>query len=896
MLWLGQDVRNQRVELQPQTLLRHAVCLGASGSGKTVACKVLCEEILLQGIPVLAVDPQGDISSMLFSADSEEVKEHDLPIERVEAFQKQVEVVVWTPGSEIGIPVSLNPLRLDNLPTRMEQRTRLLSSIASSLTSLLGYNLDSNDGRYVSATLDLVFQHLVRTGQNMEGMDELARIFETPPETLQQEMNRLLDPRKQQEVVRKLTVLGIGVRRLLFQLGTPLDIDVLLGTSEDSETTRLSVIYLNTLHSQGEKEFFVSQLAQALVDWMLEHPSPELQAAFYMDEVAPFFPPIRKPACKASLQFLFKQARKYGISCLLATQNPGDIDYRGLSQFSTWMLGRMMVQQDLKKVSTLLRSLHPTVVEDILQRLPSLETGQFFLVSPDAQNSDEPFQVRWLLTKHRTLDEEQLEMAIPEELRERFQLSSAELWEAPEPIEKSATPEANPVGEPEIIVEPEPVEVEEPSQDPTAEEKALLQELSRKLLETKPVEILEVVESARPVLQPVVAGGGESVSSWAQEAWPISPSISYSPDDEKLDVPSVDVEGLESKLQLEKAWTHRESLDEQALLKAKLQRWKELESNTLQPLALPEAVVEEENVSEPLRDEFKVNEAPKIPTKPKERRQLLLHYLETSPGAYSVAELNEILTLNESSLRRHLRSLKLTENPEERVTSVKMGRVHYYWLEKHGFAPTYSVSRPLKALPFRATVDEQYARDLAGRHCESSFLVWRKEKVGQPQPRYLLCWCLEVVCEQKKNVLQRIGNFLRTEKDARIVLYFHATTGKLMQKERQSWIFQGATPQLSQQWKGLYLDAQSEWKTPGSLHLRDMDLRALRTSEGVFQQWETELLSFEGVQSIHNPRQLLALPYWEVPLLHHKTGRERKLAVDGLEGVVFALPQTEVLE
>lgn len=429
--WGISSKNTKPVVLPSSTLLRHSVCLGASGSGKTVACKVLCEEMLLQGVPVIALDPQGDIASMLLPPEASDEGGDETDSSQQEKglqFQEQVEVVVWTPGSESGIPLSLDPLRLEQLPQQPQERVRTLSTIAAHLSALLGYASDSNDGQFAAAYLDLVLQFLDEHEIQVDGLAGLRDFLHELPEELETQADQLIKPGKREEIGRKLALLSVGARRLLFHLGVPIRIDTLLGldntASYDSKTgkrqTRLSVVYLNSLHSQEEKEFFVGQLTQSLYDWMLEHPSPTPQALFYIDEVAPFLPPVRKPACKDTLKLLFKQARKYGVCCLIASQNPGDIDYLALSQFSTWALGRMMVSQDIKKVERILRSLCPEDAGSIADQLPRLEPRQFLLVCPDQFEEVVPMQVRWLYTPHETLDEDRIGSLIPDEQRRRL--------------------------------------------------------------------------------------------------------------------------------------------------------------------------------------------------------------------------------------------------------------------------------------------------------------------------------------------------------------------------------------------------------------------------------------------------------------------------------------------
>jgi hypothetical protein len=235
---------------------------------------------------------------------------------------------------------------------------------------------------------------------------------------------RYLDERRLEQACRRLARLDVGAKRLLFHDGVPLTMDLLLGRDESAleGKTRISVIYLNTLSSQEDKEFFVATLARKLYFWMLSNPSNVPQLLFYIDEVAPFIPPVRNPACKRTLAMLFKQARKYGVCCLMATQNPADVDYKAMAQFGTWALGRMTTAQDLKKVRPTIKSLQPDQVDLLMEHLPAQQPGQLLLLSPDLARRAVPIRTRRLYTRHETMDEQAVEELADRRWRSRFLL------------------------------------------------------------------------------------------------------------------------------------------------------------------------------------------------------------------------------------------------------------------------------------------------------------------------------------------------------------------------------------------------------------------------------------------------------------------------------------------
>lgn len=415
-------VKDEELSLKVQTLKRHMVCLGASGSGKTVSCKVVCEEMIRQGIPVIAIDPQGDIASLALALEAGEADQLGLDPKDVEEFREKAEVLIWTPASSVGIPLSVNPLSLlksQNIPQYYEEFLREISLTADTLTSLLGYDLSKDEGRLTSGILNLTLMWITEQNIEVEDFTDLADFLSEAPEEFQERVQDIGSSRDLTTLAKKIRLLTVGKGKLLFELGNPVSIERLLGIDETATPgkTRLSVIYLNTLSSQEEKAFFISQIATSLYQWMLEHPSDDVQALFYIDEVAPFLPPVRKPACKDILKLLFKQARKYGVSCLIASQNPGDIDYTALSQCSTWNLGRLLTRQDIKKVEKIIKSMNASASEQVADSLPALEPGQFLLFAPDEFEEIKKIKIRWLMTKHSTLDEDEISALVPDQWR-----------------------------------------------------------------------------------------------------------------------------------------------------------------------------------------------------------------------------------------------------------------------------------------------------------------------------------------------------------------------------------------------------------------------------------------------------------------------------------------------
>jgi len=174
----------------------------------------------------------------------------------------------------------------------------------------------------------------------------------------------------------------------------------------------ISILYLNCLDSEEDKHFFLSMLATELYQWMLQHPSKKLQGLFFIDEISEYIPAgSEKPITKPILKLLFKQARKYGIGCIISTQNPGDIDYKAFAQFGTWAIGRLTTKQDRAKIKKTVQSLTSNS-DELMSSLPKLQPGQFLMLAPDVYDDVMKFKCRWLHTEHKTLTESDVKKQI----------------------------------------------------------------------------------------------------------------------------------------------------------------------------------------------------------------------------------------------------------------------------------------------------------------------------------------------------------------------------------------------------------------------------------------------------------------------------------------------------
>jgi hypothetical protein len=409
----------KKFEYPLENLKKHFIALGSSGSGKTVLTKILVEECGKLEIPSIVVDIQGDLSALALKGDKKKLLENGFTEKQIKDFHDKTEIKIFTPASSKGIPLCINPLDIETSKLSEEEKIPLLHDTAHALTKLLGYNITNQKGKKTQAILYTLLKNLEEKNEKMKNFEELIEYLNELPSDINQEIQQYgADEKDLEELIRNIKFLNLGEKKLLFQFGVPLDINFLLGKNKKNKKTSISIINLNTLPSQEEKEFFLTTLTSKIYQWMLKNPSNNLQFSYIIDEIAPFIPSGNKKTLpKSILKKVFKQARKYGVGCIIATQNPGDIDYQAFSQFGSWAIGRLSVKQDIKKIEQALSSI--SGINKFQKELPKMKAGEFNIFAPDVSQKIIKLKTRWLYTKHQTLTGEQIR-EITQEYQKEF--------------------------------------------------------------------------------------------------------------------------------------------------------------------------------------------------------------------------------------------------------------------------------------------------------------------------------------------------------------------------------------------------------------------------------------------------------------------------------------------
>lgn len=377
---------NEALLYDPDDLTTHAVVLGMTGSGKTGLCIGLLEEAALLNIPALMIDPKGDITNALLhfpdllpsdfqpwinpdqarrdGISIEEAAEKTASLwknglqewgigkERIQALKDSAHFAIFTPGSDAGIPVSiLASLKAPELAwdSNQEILREKISSTVTALLGLVGYtDVDPVRSRE-HILLANIFERAWSAGKDLD-LGELILQTQNPPfEKLGVMDLKAFFPEKDRfELAMSLNNILASPAFQSWIQGVPLEIETLLWGPDDRP--RHSVFYLAHL-SDTERMFFITLLYSAVESWMRTQPgSSSLRALVYFDEIFGYMPPTAKPPTKPIMLRMLKQARAFGVGQVLVTQNPVDVDYKGLSNAGTWFVGKLQTERDKERL------------------------------------------------------------------------------------------------------------------------------------------------------------------------------------------------------------------------------------------------------------------------------------------------------------------------------------------------------------------------------------------------------------------------------------------------------------------------------------------------------------------------------------------------------------------
>ena len=418
-------------------LVTHGVCVGMTGSGKTGLCIGLLEEAALDNIPAIIIDPKGDLTNMLltfpelrpedfrpwineddarkkglapddYATQQAELWRNGLASwhqdgERIRFLKDSAEFVIYTPGSTAGIPVSILDSFAAPPPAIIEDLELLqdrVSGTAGSLLGLIGISADPINSRE-HILISTILSNAWQQGRDLD-LAGLIQQIQNPPFSQVGVMNleSFFSSKDRFTLSTQLNNLLASPSFAGWLQGESLDIDSMLHTQAGKP--KMSIFSIAHL-GDNERMFFVSLLLNQVLSWTRSQSgTTSLRALLYMDEIFGFFPPVANPPSKGPLLTLLKQARAFGLGIMLTTQNPVDLDYKGLANTGTWFVGRLQTERDKARLIDGLAG--ATAAQGIKFDRKTMEQtisglGQrVFLMNNVHQDAPVIFETRWCMS------------------------------------------------------------------------------------------------------------------------------------------------------------------------------------------------------------------------------------------------------------------------------------------------------------------------------------------------------------------------------------------------------------------------------------------------------------------------------------------------------------------
>ena len=418
-------------------LVTHAVCVGMTGSGKTGLCIGLLEEAAIDGVPAIVIDPKGDLANLLLTfpdlkpedfapwINEEDAEKKGLSTAdyagqqsefwkkglaewgqdgaRIKRLKEAADFRIYTPGSNAGLPVSILK-SFAAPPAAMREDAELMrdrvSTTATSLLGLLGIQADPIQSRehiLISNILNAAWS----AGNDLD-IAALIQQIQTPPMTKVgvMDLDSFFPSKDRFELAMSLNNLLAAPGFSSWMEGEPLDIQQILHTPDGKPRVSIfSIAHLN----DAERMFFVSLLLNQTLGWMrAQSGTTSLRAILYMDEIFGYFPPVANPPAKLPLLTLLKQGRAFGLGVVLVTQNPVDLDYKGLSNTGTWFIGRLQTERDKARVLEGLEGVAAgTDMKFDRQQMEQTLAGlgnRIFVMNNVHEDGPEVFESRWAMS------------------------------------------------------------------------------------------------------------------------------------------------------------------------------------------------------------------------------------------------------------------------------------------------------------------------------------------------------------------------------------------------------------------------------------------------------------------------------------------------------------------
>ncbi len=435
------DLENKKIGSDPinydaRDLTTHAVCVGMTGSGKTGLCIGLLEEAAMDRVPAIIIDPKGDMTNLMLQFENltpeafekwinpDDANRKGMSVSeyakstadlwkngladwgqneaRIKTLKETVDYTVYTPGSDAGIPINIMgsfQAPKGNFDEDAEAYRERIQGIVAAILGMLNKKEDPVRSRE-GILLANLFEHYWRENKDLD-LGLLIRSIQKPPMAQLGvfDVDTFFPEKDRFDLAMDFNTLVASPQFQYWLKGDPLDIEKIYFTADGKP--RHSIFYIAHL-SDSERMFFVTLLLNSLISWMRRQSgTSSLRSLLYFDEIFGYFPPTANPPSKKPMLTILKQARAFGLGAVLVTQNPVDIDYKGLSNAGTWFIGKLQTERDKSRVLDGLKGAIAEAGQSTDLDFDSIITGlgsRVFLLHNVHESQPVVYHTRWAMS------------------------------------------------------------------------------------------------------------------------------------------------------------------------------------------------------------------------------------------------------------------------------------------------------------------------------------------------------------------------------------------------------------------------------------------------------------------------------------------------------------------
>ena len=349
---------NEDIELLSNKVNQHGLIVGATGSGKTVTLKVLCEYFSDLGVPTILSDGKGDLSNLASVGEMNDNLKSRLDEMNITDFNfKNYPVNLWDVYEETGLPLRVSVSEMGPI---------LLSQI-----------LDLNDTQ--AGILNIAFRVSDEEGLLLLDIKDLRSM-----------LNHLSDNR---EVYSKkygnITTQSISaiMRKLLYIedmgadkfLGEPsLDIRDLMKIDSDGRGFVNIISAARLINDKNLYSMFLLWLLSELFESLPEVGNPETpKLVFFFDEAHLLFDNANKMIMD-KIEQVVRLIRSKGVGIFFVTQNPLDIPDSISSQLGNRIVHQLRAfsPKELKAVQKVSETFRANSDMNVKDEIVNLRTGE----------------------------------------------------------------------------------------------------------------------------------------------------------------------------------------------------------------------------------------------------------------------------------------------------------------------------------------------------------------------------------------------------------------------------------------------------------------------------------------------------------------------------------------